>query len=814
MPIVDSIAGELSQGATTVSQQVNNLVSNTSLPSSLNAVAKTTDNIKNFAQSGLTNVGTGVIGTQAGQLLSGGLDSNAFSNQRSNLVELGNLYQGQFTGVEKKTVNVEPPFPNVLHNYASYNYIFTLSVLDEYSINFPNETYKKGILGPIILKSASGSPSDRISTEYTTSFNPEGKYDFFIDNLTMGGAIGFDKTTGNTNTLNIRFKVIEMYSMGVFFQAVQKAALDAGYKNYIDIPLLLTIEFIGHLNDVVQGIPAKRLSIENTTKHIPLKMLTLDMKVGQKGAEYDVTAYPWNYKAYSTSYFELKTDTMIVGKTVHEMLQTGSKSLQKVLNDKLKEVAKDENKRVPDQILIFFPSDLSSGSSVSGESDVDAGATINPSKSVPFYRQSLNEKLKISAGENGTLVQKESDMNMIGKSSMGFDSYRPGDPPFSKDNEVYNGLIYKRESIQLNPNESSFKFMQGSDILNAINQVILMSDYGRQALVKAQTSPTGKIIWWRVETYMFNMNKEENTEKTGTTPKLVVYRIVPYGIAASKFLAPNAADPKTEQAKKAAMREYNYIYTSKNLDILNFDIEFNAGFYQALAADGGKNNEGLVTSQQTGQTTNTTVEVNNSPTQGVKPSLESQEAPHDRRSDQIKTTSGDRGGGGHDNAESRAARVAHDVFVKGADMITLNLTILGDPYYIGDSGLGNYTAQATQYENINADYSIDYQTSEVDIIVNFRTPLDLNAQSGSYEFGPTKIVHQFSGLYRVNTVESNFNRGRFTQTLSLARRMGQTLDPAAKSAAAAGAPITLEANSKTKTAGDSSPFDNTEENAP
>jgi hypothetical protein len=71
---------------------------------------------------------------------------------------------------------------------------------------------------------------------------------------------------------------------------------------------------------------------------------------------------------------------------------------------------------------------------------------------------------------------------------------------------------------------------------------------------------------------------------------------------------------------------------------------------------------------------------------------------------------------------------------------------------------------------MNNDGAIDYQGGEVDIIVNFRTPVDINERAGMYNFADSKLLLNFSGLYKVNTCSSNFAGGKFTQTLHLLRR--------------------------------------------
>jgi hypothetical protein len=53
------------------------------------------------------------------------------------------------------------------------------------------------------------------------------------------------------------------------------------------------------------------------------------------------------------------------------------------------------------------------------------------------------------------------------------------------------------------------------------------------------------------------------------------------------------------------------------------------------------------------------------------------------------------------------------VATNGVDMINLNLTILGDPYYLATSGTGNYTATATNFQNLTSDGEMNYQNGEV-----------------------------------------------------------------------------------------------------
>ena len=54
------------------------------------------------------------------------------------------------------------------------------------------------------------------------------------------------------------------------------------------------------------------------------------------------------------------------------------------------------------------------------------------------------------------------------------------------------------------------------------------------------------------------------------------------------------------------------------------------------------------------------------------------------------------------------------------------------------------------------------------ILLNFRMPTDLDDKRGVYELQSNQSA-EFSGLYRVISVEHNFTDGRFTNVLNLTR---------------------------------------------
>ena len=84
--------------------------------------------------------------------------------------------------------------------------------------------------------------------------------------------------------------------------------------------------------------------------------------------------------------------------------------------------------------------------------------------------------------------------------------------------------------------------------------------------------------------------------------------------------------------------------------------------------------------------------------------------------------------------EQRIARAFNEAVMNSdADLITGTMTIMGDPYFLADSGVGNFNSEATKFLNLNADGSMNHSSSQVDILINFRTPLDITQQGPSLQ---------------------------------------------------------------------------------
>lgn len=677
----------------------------------------------------------------------------------SNIV--GNILSGAVSQVTAKL-----PMPNMLSPYASYNCIFTLSVLDDDTYNFPDKSYMQGRTAkggplPIILKSGHGDPANRPNTIY-------GKHDFIIDDVVIDSIIGWERGN-NTNATNVSFKIIEPYSMGMFLMSLQTAAYQNGHKNWKDAPYLLTIEFEGAMqNGIMQTIPY-------TKRCMPIKLTDMTMNTDQKGSVYDVKALPYNESAFGKTVSGFKNDVSISGTTVQEALQTGEKSLQAIINSRYKQIAKDNGIEVPDEIVILFPIDTASETNApAGSEETKDSATTNTSSN------DVEKKLGLSrSSDNGTLVQKKEQVNIIGQSVLGFDNSRKGTTPMAKDDAVYDTKsgIFKRGNITIDPKANDFKFSQDSDIINAINQIIMSSKYPADSLNPANITPEGFREWWRVESQVYVKTSDANLTSTGVKPKIYVFRVVPYKAHTSKVLPPNTTAPGMDQLMKQAVKKYSYMYMGSNTEVLKFEIQYSGSFISTMAADGGLKSMDVATGDQQSVS-------DKDPDGNIKPLPAGTEPPKPGQGvvgaqvsySAVKARTDLLGGGGPETEAQRAARLFHDAITEGVDMQNINMEIMGDPFWIAQSGQGNYTAQSTQYINLNKDATVNYQNGEVDIIVEFRTPSDINQATGLYNFNAPVGVAQFNGLYAIKNVVSKFSAGKFTQVLQGMRRKGQPQD--------------------------------------
>ena len=747
--------------------------------------------------------------------------------------------------------------PNMLHQFASFNNVFTLSVLTVDEVNMPDETYR--VSEPLLqIFRSGGGAENKVTTAYEDLIGK--KLEYFIDDVSIEGLMVPNSKTRTTNATYIEFSVTEPYSMGLFLQTLQIAATTAGYTNYLQAPFLLTVEFIGYDDDgdilvVDDGRNLKRM--------FPLKFTNVEFAINDKGSTYTIECIPWNEQAFLDNVEQTKTDTAIKGSSVVEILQSGEQSLTTIMNGRFEELRKANKQNTADEIVISFPNDFATsltpaqtlsnndqgatqpgssnrrkggglfGNIVKGAVGGIIGGALSGNKNIA--QNALGGALGgafgggfgggFSASIGGLLTSfKEGDINGLFQGITGFlgaqapqdfeafismitgqvftrsnigeglsrlsqdagsvnglgssriiDAFQDmGQAPMAQTGQVYDSKnkVMTRGKNAISPNERVFSFPSGAKVTRIIEEVMLTSDWAKNVKERAPDE-NGMIEWFKIISEVYIKPGAQTEQLNGNPAQTYHYKIVPYMVHSSHFQKPTDPGLNYNALQEKVVKEYNYIYTGESKDILNFDIQINAAFFTATMADSGQNNTSFktggtqmkVTQEKDGQLTL------NDPTSAISSTGQVLAV------DQLRTSSQGGGGAGIDNNKIRTARMFHDIIINSdVDLVSLELEILGDPYYVFDSGMGNYTAKdIDQNETENGD--IEYQRGETDILINFRTPVDYSEEIGTMVFPEDTVpVDAFSGLYRVTSLVNNFSNGRFTQRLTLLRRRNQERD--------------------------------------
>jgi hypothetical protein len=633
---------------------------------------------------------------------------------------------------------------NDLKKYRSFNYRWSFGPLAPSELNNPS-TYRSSGGNLPILRSG-GLPNKPVTTAIEDSLGLN--LEFFIDDVVIDSLVSINPGTGPTSALTFEFKVIEPYSVGLFFQSLYIGAKQAGYSNYIQAPFILSLDFVGwDDNNTIQNVTTKRCYV--------IQLVNVTFKVDSGGTIYNVSAIPYNHVGFTDQIQSIKRNLTIKGATVDEMLNSSENSLANELNridysmvgygtgqvdPRLASAAGILPKANADRYKITFPSSYGNFTSPSFSQPTNSVTVSTPVSASNSINSSVNEI------GNSQIVENINDMS---QNDMG------------NEQQVWDGVVYTRGGMAINPSERKFTFREGTKIQQIIESVILASEWGKRlSETTQQPDSRGMINWFRIDTKV-NIISLEDEAKIGRPSFEIEYVVIPYKIHVSRVSATNTPQnyaPNIADCKKA----YYYSYTGKNSDIIDFDFTIDNGFFNSFFnTEAGQDaySENIVRSDDP------TVLVSANPVNDFIPYNIYKTTQHNTKN--ISPN----GGPGATVRKDLIARVFNDMVLNShVDNISLNLKILGDPYFLSDNDAGNYRSSfGSQY--INADGTADFLRSELDVLIQFNSGIDYSQNYGLMILDP---VMGFNGIYRVTSVLSTFSKGQFTQELRLLRRPNQT----------------------------------------
>jgi hypothetical protein len=594
--------------------------------------------------------------------------------------------------------------------------------------------------------------------------------DFYFDNCKVTTNIGLSAAQSGTNALKIDFSLIEPYGM-TFLNRLLDLSVRSKIPNYLDIPYLLEINFFG-ADD--KGVYAK---LDAQTKLIPIRIINIKIKAGTKGSEYAINAVPYSQMAHLESLTATKANFEISSRTVGDYFANGTAS---------KTFASD-------QTQVQTMAEFSLGKQQAAKTDKTratpgpAGATA-PTAAPPAT-------VKAGSFTNAFNLWQEYDVKL------GFQRIAD-EIAFVIDPDISSAVI--TEPLKVNParvaisaadiadaelgaamtankqaankpkpiggdfTKGFFNINAGTNVVTVINNMVTNSDFIKKQLgaalkeapkdakmpetaAAASKMAGGPIQWFKIKT---KIDLKEYDTKRGVYGKKITFYINKYTHYEARY--PGIA----KSSPKGSVKDYNYMYTGLNRDVIDFGIEFNSLFASLVTGDATKQTQ-LVNNPQASTGGGGTGE--DLPGYSMTPQQIAYLA---------STMSSITGGSDDDMLKQRAANYAQNIYQGSqGDMLQLKLRILGDPQFIKQDEIlwsPDKVPSGTRY--LGGDQgSISMDSGEIHCRVNFKTPVDIDEKSGLLRKDSVWKDVYFSGFYQILMVESEFRQGKFTQMLECVR---------------------------------------------
>lgn len=700
--------------------------------------------------------------------------------ERKTVVNAGTLTvsaKREFTKTETNT----PEFVkgNVLNKYRSYTYNFTLAALPKDLLKNPKAYRSKGYnFDFVILKSGGKGPEAikakasagltvnktfqgenelgnislsennlQLGQELVEQFNKSspGRFDMYIDDVEIETLMAFTPGTNTSFANKIRFDVFEPFSINGFPEALHVGAVSAGYLNYIQASYVLVMEFLGYPDDV--DLPEPR-PIEHTKRYFVVKIAGFEAEVSEQGTKYKVRCLPYNESALGNANV-LKEPIQMNGNYVKDIL----KNFENNLNEQVKK--SDQKTKTNSNTLKYDKYEIIFAELENNKIDKEKNTNV-------FAESKVLELLKEKSLYRFPDPGKEAEVAANGQRPNNTGTRAVGKKPKESTNQGY--WLYT-------PDEVVVQFPEGARVHECIIAVLRDSQYTRSILENLDKS--GSRDENDMVTYFAILTETEAGEIDSVTNKqqqVFRYIIVPHKIHFTRIPGYQSQKYDTEKLQSKVIREYKYLYSGTNPDLINFKLNFNSLFFEALPKSLG-NADYLFSDTALGKDNENKPRLGSDNVDNVKRDSVGT-TPIQTNPDNQKLSNIGSAGPLSVNPFDVMTRQMHEAIINSkASLLTGEIEILGDPLYLTTSGQGNYNPQfQTPDATLTVDGEVSYLLREVHIGITFQNPVDIGSD-GLYEFQKERIP--FSGVYRVNSVKSNFNQGLFKQSLSVMRMPGQ-----------------------------------------
>ena len=662
----------------------------------------------------------------------------------------------------RKLIPVYNDTSNILNRYRSYTYNFTLAAIDKNHANNP-EIWRKSVKNFIILRSG-GKGSDTVTEDVVgqdvfrdqkvqsyrltgqdlvvkktlvgvdktrsqalvRGFNSDssGQFDFFIDNVEIDITMAPKKSGGFTLPTKLEFDVFEPYGIEGFIEALQVSAEAAGYENYVVASFVLLVDFIGYPDNQVLPSP---VHINGSSRYFLIKFTGLGIEITERGTKYHCTAVPYNEIGFGEA-GKIKKPLSMKGTKVKELLESLMASANKRQN---------------------------------GDEDIsrDSGSDTYEIK-FPIFKNGqwdYNDYDK-------TIADSDMSNSHLGGALVGLI-----DPKAVSTTTSLSSLLRSKESNNI------IQFSENVNIHDIISATIRDSMYVR-TLLETIGNANNPDKFGMVQYFLIRL---EVTNKAATDPyKKRPYQTFRYVVTPHRvhytFIPVYAQSEKISKQilETIVYRKYDYIYTGLNTDILNFKLDYNFLYFEAVPTALGRNRDSGAEDQAKADPPK-----NQSAPGGVAVASNSATGGTVGNSADFTAV---RPGGEQNTGQptpdpyDAMAKNMHLALQNSVSRVTGDLEIIGDPFFLVTGGVGNYNPpSAPDQPGVTTDGEADSYYGQVLIQVNFRNPIDIGA-NGIMRFRPG--ISSTSGIFMVIQSKNTFKDGAFRQILRLIRIPGELTD--------------------------------------
>jgi hypothetical protein len=367
--------------------------------------------------------------------------------------------------------------------------------------------------------------------------------------------------------------------------------------------------------------------------------------------------------------------------------------------------------------------------------------------------------------ENPTIAKAE--ITEFLRSNRIFEFALPTDNTPKNNYKFVNGSKTELEAIKYDPTGQTVSIRAGAKIQEVIEVVIRDSDYVTDFIKnkeKYKAAYGGLLPWYRV--FIKTKVKDLVNPQEKRPNYTLTFEVRPYWVHFSRLPEEFGSwDP--EGLKKQLSRSYNYIYTGKNVDLLEFRMNFNQLYYSQRPFKLGDQDRSA-----------TTLAAAPASTVKVKAPEQTKTDPETQRNvpkaiaggTNVAPVYGMAGKPIQMTPYVALAQAIQSQLLDTAEMAGMQCKIIGDPFYLVTSGAGNSEAERlSSSQNTNGEAT--WLDGDIYVSVDFQNPRDY-LPDGYMDFGGA-VVDQFSGIFMVRGAHHHFADGEFTQTLEMTRLPGQ-----------------------------------------